>query len=505
MKRFAALFAVLAIGATPLTTQASLVADSADPRNSDNLSFVANVPAALADGRPAGGGSDVEFATIDVTELEWAKEAGITGERTYALMGTIDLGGPNGGLQIIDITDPEAPVKVAVYDCRVSQGDVQVFERDGRTIVSYAADYSASQSRCHEELADLGIPVGNRLGAYFADITDPHNPVTVGYINIPQGSHNTTIHPSGQYLYNSNNELTAGIGGLEYFDISDLTAPVKLGEIDLETGIDSHDLTFNADGSRAYSAAVNHTLIIDTTDPANPSIISRIIDPAATIHHQSDPVTLTHPVLGERDFLVVTDELGGAAGNAVCPGGGLMVYDVTGDLELTPVKVGAWFIPQTEVNQGQGNGSFGVIPACTSHVLRFYPEQALMTIGWYSAGVRVVDISNLVGVSLGVTPDVGDTGAVAGMHEIGYYVLDDSNSWAAKTPHIEEDGSFYLYSSDIQRGFDVFHFDGSAASSADPGTWLTPQQHLSLKQSNLTAGRQELAPWCTLVGLRDDA
>ncbi len=91
-------------------------------------------------------------------------------------------------------------------------------------------------------------------------------------MEIPRGSHNQTVHPSGKYMYNSNNELLRGPGFLEYFDITNLTAPKKLGELPLETGIDSHDLTFNADGSRAYSAAITHTLIINTEDPSKPSL-----------------------------------------------------------------------------------------------------------------------------------------------------------------------------------------------------------------------------------------
>ena len=36
-------------------------------------------------------------------------------------------------------------------------------------------------------------------------------------------------------------------------------------------GTESHDITFNADGTRAYSAALSQGVIIDTTDPANPT------------------------------------------------------------------------------------------------------------------------------------------------------------------------------------------------------------------------------------------
>jgi hypothetical protein len=102
------------------------------------------------------------------------------------------------------------------------------------------------------------------------------------------------------------------------------------------------------------------------------------VDPSINIAHQSDPVTVDDPILGERTFLVITDELAGAAGNAACPGGGLHVYDITGSLETNPVKVGVWNMP--EVRPAVDNLS------CTAHVLRLYPEQGLMTIAWYDAG-----------------------------------------------------------------------------------------------------------------------
>jgi hypothetical protein len=487
--------------------------------NSPNLTHVTNIKHQRWNNgervEVGGRGSDVEFVDLDVTGLEGAP-AGVTGVRRFALAGTIDLPNSNAGLQIIDITDPTKPVNVAVWDCKVSQGDIQIVTRqvDGvtRTYVGYGADYGAvTTSGCFQDLRAMGKNPGNGLGVWFADITNPYAPTTHSFVPIGTGAHNLTIHPSGNYLYNSSNRIGANIGTLEIFDITDLRNPVAKPSLNLGTGIDSHDVTFSADGKRAYSAAINHTLIINTENPASPTIIGRVVNAAATIHHQADPVTITHPVLGKRTFLVITDEFGGAAGNGFCPGGGLIIYDITGQLETAPVFVGAWFIPQVEpvspTDRG-GRGSLGQLPACTSHVLRFHPTEAIMTIGWYSAGVRVVDISNLVGLSAGAAPAVGDTGSKApvGMRELGYFYFADSNSWAAKTPEITRDAagkrSFYLFSNDIQRGFDVFRFD-EAKTSADvnAGQWLTPAEYTKFKASLGEVG--DANPWCSLRALQD--
>ena len=448
------------------------------------------------DGAEVGSGSDIEFVNLDVTGLAGAQAAGVTGVREFALAGTLSQ-----GLQIVDITDPTAPTKAAVYNCPISQGDVQVFERDGRTLITYTQDNTTAtrSGGCYAEATALGLygPGKSAAGTFIADITDPYNPKTVSFISEGRGSHNQTVAPGGKYLYNSNSDLAPiTTPSIEVFDISDLTAPKKvftlptLLGVEPGTAMDSHDITFNEDGTRAYSAAITHTLIIDTTDQAKPKIIGRINDQSVNISHQSDPVTLTDKTTGiEHTFLVVTDEFAGAAAGAACPGGGLHVYDITGHLERAPVKVGFWNMPQVNATRGAG--------VCTSHVMRMHPDEQILTIAWYQAGVRVVDISGLIGVSVGAAQNVGNVGV--GMKEIGYYTHDNANTWSAKTNKIAEDGSFYLFGNDMARGLDVYKFAGrAAATSTDPGTWLSPAQIAAkAKTSRLEAG-QPRGPICLL-------
>ncbi len=160
-------------------------------------------------------------------------------------------------------------------------------------------------------------------------------------------------------------------------------------------GTESHDITFNADGNRAYSAALSQTVIIDTTDPtATRRSISSFVDPTINVEHQADPITIDDPILGERDFLIIEDEVVGASATAQCPNGGVHVYDITGDLERNPVKVGYW-------NIGARRPDHSVNGSCTAHVFELHEEEQLMTIAFYNGGVRVVDLSGLVGVALG--------------------------------------------------------------------------------------------------------
>ncbi len=471
--------AVLTLGATAMPAAAH---ESDDFKIGDHLAAlsqvgrgvnvvpVANLPhRGVTTPQAAQNGSDIEFF----------RHRG----RDYALAGTL-----RNGMQINDVTDPTTPVKTAVYDCPITQGDIQVFRQKTRILATYTADSQIGATRlgaqCVREANALGFDLGGtELGTFLVDLTVPTKPRTIGFAEVAQGSHNMTVHPSGNYLYNSNSDLlTNTTPDIAIFDIRDPSKPrlvqrYALPFVPTSLGSNPHDIFFSPSGDRAYVAALSYTVILDTTDPAAPRRLpgadavpgapsgGQIIDPAIEVVHQSDTVTLTREDGSERTLLVITDERAGAAASAECPGGGLHVYDVTGALERTPRKLGTWFIGQVgPVQPGQ---------VCTSHVLRMYDDQALLTIAWYSQGVRVLDISGLADYE----PPNGDGNrAVAygdgvGMSEIGTYVFPDSDTWSFKTNRIERDSSFYGFGNDLNRGMDVYRF---TPSDARPTTPLEP-------------------------------
>jgi hypothetical protein len=452
MRRLAATTALVL-----LTVAAPAAAQDA---HSPNLTHVANLPYEARNGTTPNYGTDIEFARI--------------GDRQYALAGSY-----RNGLQIVDITDPEQARIAAVYDCGITQGDPQVFTRGERTYVTYTSDtFGDGTSTCYREAAALGFEVlkadgTGRNGTFIADITDPLAPHTVSFVHVEQGSHNQTVHPSGNYLYNSNSDLiTSYEPAIEVFDISDFAAPRKVTELALPLrpglGTESHDITFNEAGDRAYSAALSQGVIIDTSDPAAPSIVTSFLDPSINVWHQSDPFTLTDATGQQRDFLIVEDEVAGAVGTGQCPNGGVHVYDITGANELNPVKVGYWNIDEVRPTTSPTH-------SCTAHVFDIHEDAKVMTIAYYNGGVRVVDLSGLAGISLGGAQIAGQ-----GMRELGFYRFANANSWSAKTPSIDPaTGDFYLYGNDIARGLDVYRFDRQAAPSASDGAWLTPAQALA--------------------------
>jgi hypothetical protein len=371
------------------------------------------------------------------------------------------LGSYYNGLQIFDVNDPANPVLVNSYDCAIAQGDVQVFQRPdlgNRVFVGYGADdpYSNNpESSCYLEAAAKGYPIDVASGTIFIDVTNPAKPFTVSFLPFAKGSHNLTIHPSGKYLYNSNSDtLGTGDFGIEIADISDITKPKEIGLVPLEfrpgLGSESHDIWFSADGTRAYSAAVSQGVIMDTTDPAKPTVISTIFDPAVNVWHQAETMEATVPGFGERTLLIGADEFAGATGTNQCPNGGLHVYDVTGDLEANPVKLGFFNFSDVRPTE-EGGGT-----SCTAHVFQMHREQKVMNIANYNGGVHVIDVTNLAGVSF------GEQGM--GMVEIANGRFPDSNTWSVKSPTFDRNGTSFLFGNDEVRGFDSYQVTGSASA-----------------------------------------
>jgi hypothetical protein len=421
---------------------------AADVR-SPNMTLVKTLGYQARNGDVPNFGTDIEFANI----------AG----RKYALAGSY-----RNGLQIVDVTVPKAAKIAAVYDCGVTQGDVQIFrqgDKPGRVFAGYTSDtFGDGTSTCYREAEALGFNVrksdgSGKNGTFIVELTNPTAPKTRSFVEVAQGSHNHSIHPSGRYLYNSNSDLmTSFQPAIEVFDISNFGAPRKITELALPTrpglGTESHDITFASDGKRAYSAALSQGAVIDTTKPAAPKIVSTWLDPAINVWHQADPVTI-----GGRKFVFVEDEFAGAAGGPVCPSGGFHIYEVTGTMETAPKKVGYWNIDDV----GPTNNPEGT---CTAHVFDIHQAEQVMTVAYYNGGVRVVDLSGLA------------TGE--GLRQIGVYKTENADSWSAKTPHIEANGSFWLYGNDMVRGLDIYRFDATKAESDSGGTWLSAPAALSL-------------------------
>lgn len=398
--------------------------DQAGAPSMENLEHVYNydVPGAPVTEKA----SDIEFYTANVplrdyTTGELILDPGgnpIPADRDFAVVGS-EL----RGAYIFDITDPESPQFVRRITCSQIQNDVQIKRFGSRWVLALAMDDLGSVCATPR----IGSGSG---GISLFDITDPYlaTPI-VGYRSIG-GAHNFTFHPTQPYGWISTGDLPGRINHLPIIDLTNLFAtPASITMVaNLQTVGGPHDVSFSADGTRAYVANENNARIYNSTNPAAPVLIGTTVGPATYVHGL-DPTP-------DGKHMVLTDEslaLGGffASGSGVCPGGGLTFYDIEGMNESAPIPVG-YFTANVVGNSPDHR-------ACTAHVGRITPNSQLMVLGWYIGGVRVVDISD---------PSMP--------REIGHAVMPGTEVWSAKIYK-----GPYVYTSDEGRGFDVYRWTGS--------------------------------------------
>jgi hypothetical protein len=341
-------------------------------------------------------------------KMEAAEQAGAIGlvqvrnDDVRAAGNAIDSGIP--GMELIN--SDGAPIRSAVVDGRT----VNVTLTDGPSGIPL-----------------LGSGSGG-IGVF--DITDPFEWRPMYRFRTGFGGvHNFVFHPRKPFGYVSNGALPGGINRLPIIDFTDLDNPVLLPGPVTEGG--PHDAEFSLDGDRVYVASENNYRIYDTTDPADPVLISRTPNVGS----------YAHGVFPDSDLeLMVTNNeslvLGGFFAPGVCPGEGLASYDIAGDNENQPIGPLGYYVPNVVGDSPR---------PCTSHFGRFAPGTKVMSIGWYIAGARVVDWSN-----------------PSNPVEVAGAVMPEMNTWAAKFYK-----GPYVYAGDLGRGFDVFRWSGEG-----PAPWL---------------------------------
>ncbi|MDQ3915059.1 MAG: hypothetical protein M3323_06965 [Actinomycetota bacterium] len=352
---------------------------------------------------PTGSGTDMEFATIK------GHEYGFVASRS-----TADK--PTGGLYVINVDNPEKARVVAYLPCNMTQMDIQI-SHDKKTVIM-AADGAGGPDSC--------LMVG-KLGFMTVDISNPLKPKAIGAAEIPRGSHNTTAHPTKPYVYNSDSDL-AKAGEIQIWSIKNPAKPELVKTVPA-VGHSPHDISFNSKGTQAVTAGVDSFELYDTTDPENPALLYTGQCPGCSITHDAK-------FTPDDKGLVIGDEAGGGL-TFPCPGGALYFYTLQAD--RVPVLTGI-YEPGELVVAREGQTTPG---SCTSHVFDFDEDGSHLSISWYSAGTRYLDITNPTG------PTFGAQGA--GVKEVAWFIPDGSSSWSSKIHK-----GPYIYSNDINRGFDVY-------------------------------------------------
>lgn len=363
------------------------------------------------DGGDGGPGADDGWETFELPDE-------VTGLRTVAEVshgsagglwirdGFAYVSGLNSGFLVVDVRDPANATVVgtlaetsdgeAISSRDVDLIDVPAAAGDGAdgtdANTTDGADDADGATRTIAALAEGGPTM------YFVDVTDPADPVHVSTLDVGQSVHNLAVVPNTTLVYNSRSLGDAVEPGIDIVDASDPAdpevvarwtfPPAAAGQPVRTTGC--HDITVYADPARAYCAGVTQTYVMDVADPMEPEIVGVITNPLINIHHTAIPTD-------DHDLLLVGDEYGGTllpachgyedtgteAGAVSTPTGALWFYDISEP--TAPVLQGYVSAP----TPSEGNAA-----TCTAHFGDFVGDRPLFAMGWYTAGVLLVDFSD---------------------------------------------------------------------------------------------------------------
>ena len=317
--------------------------------------------------------------------------SGVSGGAGIAVFGPLAVAGPTSGpMHIINIIDPANPTLVSVIDVPNRDADFIAYP-DGRLVV---------------------VSTGGGGTMFFVDVTDPFNPELVASLDTPNGNHNIAVVPGTPIVYNSpsdgasnsqiptqGNPAADGVGETDIIDASNPDNPILAQT--WQNGYGCHDMTFYMNATegkfRGYCAGIEKLQIWDLTNVTDPSVISEWGWPLAGVHDATSLsiVSFAHLAIPNHDasVLILGDETGGGAapgcdvsanvgGTTVTgPLGNLWFYDITD--ETNPVLRGS-YSPSATDQRGSCTAHFGRVIEDTDHVV----------MGFYSAGVVLVDFTD---------------------------------------------------------------------------------------------------------------
>ncbi len=203
----------------------------------------------------------------------------------YAYLGWGELTGwPDlywiGRLEIIDISDPDQPIPIG--SCQSYDRPIEVFVSGSYAYViwydypNYRMDLidvsnppNPTINWSWHEVNDvfvsgnLAYMTRDTLGLQIADLSDPADPVILGYYD-PSGVEFRGVYINGNYGY-----FAAGASGLYILDISDPSNPTFISAYDTQTNA----MKVFVDGSYAYiTESYSGLQIVDVSDPSNPTL-----------------------------------------------------------------------------------------------------------------------------------------------------------------------------------------------------------------------------------------
>ncbi len=393
------------------------------------------------------GGDPLAFqGKIAIVTMRIDRATGVEDCPTFTFFQKVRAAENAGAIGFVQVDEDDIP-RTGVTAVTAAIPGVEISNSEGLPIVDQLLDgttVNATLTPGTPTVAIFGNAAGSGgIGVF--DITDPYNPGAMYRVmTTADGVHNFIFHPTAPFGYVSPGELPGGIQDMPIIDFTNLDAPtIKEGLDTPQTLGGIHDMELSITGDRIYAASENNYHILDNTDPGNPMVVTNVestplnpptVPTSGSYAHGAYPDSAKEIMLGQVESIVA----GGFLAPGTCPGEGLAAYDISGAFvpganEVTPVgPIGVYNPPVV----GDPAPRF-----CTSHFGRFVPDTKIFSLGWYVAGVRIVDFSDPFFPEEIATAVMADNDGT-------------SNTWAAKI------FKGYVYAGDMERGFDVFKWAG---------------------------------------------
>lgn len=438
----AAMVAGLGVAAVAGPASASSTDDilvSGETASSDNMRLLQNLPKRGAFAPVGAYNSDLAF------------------QGDYAFAGNYN------GFTVYDIKNPRKTKEVVQVVCPGSQNDITV-QGD---LMFLSVDSRRTDDTCNSGTATTAQSASGDYweGIRIFDISNPAAPVYLKAVETDCGSHTHTLVPTEDgetiYVYVSSYGPSTGQArcqpphdkiSIVEVPVDDpaaasvVAAPVLFpdgGLIERTQGC--HDITAYPEKGLAAGACMGEGVIMDISDPVAPVLLDRVAD--------TENFAFWHSATFNNDAtsVIFTDELGGG-GAATCnptvgPNKGAnAIFELAGDGTLEFASY--YKIPREQASTEN----------CVAHNGSLIPTRNtdVMVQAWYQGGISLFDFTNPANPTEFAWFDrgpVSDASLVLGGSWSAYYY----------------DG--YIFSNDIQQGFDVFEVRDRRVASAKAGKY----------------------------------
>ncbi|HVM13756.1 MAG TPA: hypothetical protein VM287_05440 [Egibacteraceae bacterium] len=257
-----------------------------------------------------------------------------------------------------------------------------------------AMGYHSETGRGCRDVPDAsGSSTRSTTGVRLFDVSDPDNPVALGVSPaLPGGTHTLTVDPTGNFIYASPGGIANGGGVQQIIDVTNREGPFKVHTFKPNEA-GCHDFTFfTATDDTPMGVCVGLT-------ESQIWDLTDITAPKITSHIVNPLIQFHHTAMVTDDgkTLVIGDEAIGANECVGGPTGAMYSYDISNP--ALPIPQGYFGIDRSH-NGAPLNSSTAGQPGsgrdtwCTAHIYNFIPGTSIMVAVWYSGGLNIIDWSD---------------------------------------------------------------------------------------------------------------